>query len=113
MERDEEIMAIETLLAEGDDSTYDRYLTEDALVIVPGAAMDKAETVAAMAGSPGWRRVVLAGQGFTELAPGVILLSYVFQGDRSEKRYEARMSSIYRETPDGWRMAFHQQTPAP
>jgi hypothetical protein len=112
VDRDDEIMAIETELAEGDDSTYERYLTGDALVIVPGAAMSKAETVAAMAESPGWLSVRLVGPAITDLAPGLVLLSYDFHGKRAEMEYDARLTSIYRETPEGWRMAFHQQTPA-
>jgi ketosteroid isomerase-like protein len=113
MDRNEEIIGIETQLAEGDDSTYDRFLTDDALVIVPGAAMTKRETVAAMATSPGWLSVRLAEPTFTDLAPDLVLLSYEFRGKRADMQYEARLTSIYRETPEGWRMAFHQQTPEP
>lgn len=113
MERDEEILGIETQLAEGDDSTYERWLAADALVIVPGAAMSKAETVAAMAQSPGWMRVRLADPTFAELGDDLVLLSYDFRGVRAGTAYEARLSSIYRRTAEGWRMAFHQQTPAP
>ncbi len=113
MERNDEIMAIETQLAEGDDSTYRRYLAGDALVIVPGAAMTKEETVAAMAESPGWISVRLEDADFADLAAGLVLLSYDFHGERANMKYDARLTSIYRETPEGWRMAFHQQTPDP
>ena len=112
MERNEEILAIETQLASGDDSTYERFLTEDALVVVPGAAMDKAETVAAMADSPGWLCVKLEGPTFLEIGDDHVLLSYDFHGERSQKTYAARLTSVYRRTPEGWRMTFHQQTPA-
>src|SRR5690349_15798646 len=84
MRRNEEILAIETQLASGDDSTYERFLTEDALVIVPGAAMSKAETVAAMADSPGWLCVKLEGPTFLEIGDEHVLLSYDFHGERSQ-----------------------------
>jgi hypothetical protein len=113
VERNQEIMAIETQLAEGDGSTYERYLTDDAIVVVPGASMTKQETVAAMADSPGWLCVRLVGASFRELADGVVLLSYDFHGERSQMEYDARLTSIYRRTEEGWRMAFHQQTPGP
>jgi ketosteroid isomerase-like protein len=113
LNRNEEIIAIETQLAGGDDSTYERYLTDDAVVIVPGATMTKAKTVAAMADSPGWLSVRLSSASFVDLAEGLVLLSYDFRGERADMEYEARLTSIYRETPDGWRMTFHQQTPAP
>lgn len=113
MERNEEILGIETQLAEGDGLTYERFLTADALVIVPGAAMTREETVAAMAESPGWLRVRLIDPAFSDLAEDLVMLSYEFRGERANMKYEARLTSIYRRTPDGWRMAFHQQTPAP
>ena len=56
------LLALERELAEGDGDTYRRLLTDDAVVVVPGMSLTKAETAEAM---------------------------------------------------DGWRMAFHQQTPLP
>lgn len=105
------ILSIERELAEGDDETYRKYLTDDALVVVPGASMSKDETLDAMSESPGWGAVSLDDPDFFDLADGVVLLSYSFHGERGGSSYDATLSSVYVEAGDGWRLAFHQQTP--
>jgi hypothetical protein len=113
MSTEEEILAIETELAQGDDSTYRRYLADDALVIVPGGTLTRDECVEAMAASPGWLSVRLTSPSFVTLSDDQVLVSYDFFGERSGETYDARMTSIYRRAGDGWRLRFHQQTPAP
>jgi ketosteroid isomerase-like protein len=113
MSDEEEILAIETELAQGDDSTYVRYLTDDAIVIVPGMTLTKDECVEAMAASPGWLSVRLTSPEFIPLGGDQVMVTYEFEGERSGETYDARMTSIYRRTGDGWRLRFHQQTPSP
>jgi hypothetical protein len=103
---------IEHELGAGDATTYDRFLTEDAVVVVPGMRMDKQQTVEAMAASPGWDGMRFDDERCTPLGDQVVLLSYRFTGRRGDDfEYSALMGSVYVEQQDGWRMAFHQQTP--
>lgn len=107
-----DLYAIEEELASGDGDVYDRHLAADALVVVPGAVLDREGTVAAMDASPGWDEFSLDERGVSELADDAALLTYRFHGRRGEDIYEAILASAYRRDPDGgWKLAHHQQTP--
>jgi hypothetical protein len=106
------LFALERELGGGDGSTYDRLLADDAVVVVPGATMTKGETVAAMDASPGWDEFAFADERCLQLGDDTALLSYRFSGRRGEDlRYAALMGSVYVRRPEGWRLAYHQQTP--
>lgn len=49
-----ELFAIERELAAGAGDTYRRHLAPDAIMVVPGATLDRDATVEAMDASPGW-----------------------------------------------------------
>jgi hypothetical protein len=106
------LFALEHELADGDGTTYDRLLTEDAVVVVPGMTMTKPQTVEAMALSPGWDALVFEDERCEQLNADTALLTYRFTGRRGEDfEYAALMGSVYVRRPDGWRMTYHQQTP--
>jgi ketosteroid isomerase-like protein len=106
------LFEIERELGAGDAMTYARLLTEDAVVVVPGMRMDKRQTVAAMAASPGWDSMRFDDERCSRLGDHVALLNYLFTGRRGDDfEYSALMGSVYVRQQDGWRMAFHQQTP--
>jgi hypothetical protein len=106
------LFALEHELGDGDGTTYDRLLTDDAIVVVPGATMTKQETVDAMNAGPGWSSLVFDGERCVPLNGDTALLTYRFTGRRGEDfEYVALMGSVYVRRPQGWRMAFHQQTP--
>jgi hypothetical protein len=112
MDLSETLFALEHQLGAGDGDTYRRLLTDDAVVVVPGQAMDKDTTAEAMDASPGWDEFDFADEHCRGVADGVALLTYRFQGRRGQDfEYTALLSSVYVLTPAGWRMAFHQQTP--
>jgi hypothetical protein len=112
MDVSETLFALERDLANGDGDAYRRLLTDDAVVVVPGARLTKGETVDAMDGSPGWDDIGLADERCVRLTDGAALLTYRFTGRRGDDfQYVALMGSVYVTTDDGWRMAFHQQTP--
>jgi uncharacterized protein DUF4440 len=105
---------IEEELAAGSVDAYRRHLAKDALVIVPGQALDRDETVAAMNASPGWTETSLTDRRALEMAEGVTAITYRFCGKRGGGfSYEALMTSVYSRTPEGWRLRLHQQTPLP
>jgi hypothetical protein len=106
------LFEIEHELGTGGGATYDQFLTEDAVVVVPEMRLDKQQTVEAMAASPGWDSIRFDDEQCTRLGDSVALLSYRFTGRRGDDfEYSALMGSVYVRQQDGWRMAFHQQTP--
>ena len=108
----EALFELERELGGGDGDTYRRLLTDDAVVVVPGQVLDKAATAAAMDASPGWDSLVFDDERCAMLGDGVAMLTYRFTGRRGDDvEYRALMGSVYVHAADGWRMAFHQQTP--
>jgi Domain of unknown function (DUF4440) len=106
------LLELERELATGGGDTYRRLLRPDAIVIVPGQALDAEATARSIDESPGWDEVALEDGRVLELADGVALLTYRFSGRRGEDfAYAALMTSGWTRGDDGWRLAFHQQTP--
>jgi ketosteroid isomerase-like protein len=110
----EDLLRIEHQLARGDGATYERHLTDEAVVVIPGETLDKPATVEAMDSSPGWDEVSIGEETVRELGPDAALLTYLFRGRRGQAHYAARSSSAYVRDGDGrWKLAVHQQTPHP
>lgn len=108
----DELMALEHRLARGRGADYQEVLADDALVVVPGAVLDKEACVAAMDDSPGWDRVDLRDPRLLGRS-GVATVVYEFEGWRGDWCYRAVLASTYAEEQDGRRLVLHQQTPAP
>ena len=108
----ETLVAIEHELAAGDSDAYRRYLRDDAVVIVPSEVLDKEATIAAVESSPGWDEFSIEDETVVLLGEGAALVTYRFDGRRSDLDYAALLSSAYVRSNDGdWKLAFHQQTP--
>ncbi len=108
----EELLEIEHELAAGGGDEYRARLVDDAVVIIPGQALDRDQTAAAMDASPGWDEFRITDARVLELAPGAATLTYRFDGRRGEgEAYSALMSSTYSLTGAGWKLVLHQQTP--
>lgn len=105
------ILEIERELAAGDGATYRRHLREDAVVIVPGQALDTEATVAAMDASPGWDSFEMTEERLVPLGPDAAILTYRFHGRRSDSEYTALLTSVYARDDGPWKLVFHQQTP--
>ncbi len=103
-----ELMQIENRLATAHGSDYDEALSDDAIVIVPGAVLDKAACVAAMDASPGWQSFSLHDARLLE-GDGVAVVVYRFSGVRPDSTYTATLASSYR-MPER-RLFLHQHTP--
>lgn len=106
----DELLAIDDRLALGTGADYAEVLHDDAVVVVPGAILDKAGCVAAMDASPGWDDVEL---GDARLVRGgdTATIVYRFTGRRGEETYTATLASTYVWVDDGWRLLLHQHTP--
>lgn len=109
----DELLAIDTELAQGDGATYRHHLAEDALVVVPGAVLDLAGTATAMDASPGWDEFTLTEARLGEPAPDVATIVYRFHGRRGDEIYSAVLSSTYVRRDGRWRLVLHQHTPVP
>jgi hypothetical protein len=106
------LLEIDRRLAAGGPDEYREHLTEEALLIVPGEALSKQETIAAMGESPGWDELRLDDVRTLELTDHAAVITYRFTGRRGEDfTYEALMSSTYVRRDGEWKLAFHQQTP--
>ncbi|MFF1304157.1 DUF4440 domain-containing protein [Streptomyces sp. NPDC058307] len=74
-----------------------------------GRHWDRTSVIAALAGATdeGAERIVVAGMKGVELAPGLVHLTF----DTEHNGSRAHRSSLWRRTPSGWLLYFHQATP--
>jgi len=107
----DELMAIERELARGGAEEYATVLHDDAVVVVPGAVLDKAGCVAAIDASPGWDEVELGEPRLLESGATATVV-YAFRGERGPTTYRATISSTYVHDDTGARrLLHHQHTP--
>lgn len=106
----DELLAIDDRLARGAGGDYAEVLHDDAVVVVPGAVLDKAGCVAAMDASPGWDDADL-GDAHLVRGGDTATIVYRFTGRRGEDTYVATLTSTYVRADDGWRLLLHQHTP--
>ena len=112
MSTEQELLQIEHELAGGTDREYRERLADDAVVIVPGHALSKGETVDAMRQSPGWDAFRITDPRVVRSTPDVVAITYRFDGSRgSDYEYAALMSSVYSRGGGDWKLVLHQQTP--
>ena len=106
------LLQIEHALGGGTGDAYREHLTDDAVVVVPGAAIDREQTAFAIDATPGWDEFEISEERVVELTPDSALLTYRWRSRRGDETYVALMSSVYVRQPEGgWKLALHQQTP--
>ncbi len=108
-----QLLAIEHELAAGPGDPYRRHLADDAVVVVPGAVLDREACAAAIDASAGWEEHEIADARTIELGSDSAVLSYRWRSRRGETTYAAVMSSVYARRDGVWRLVLHQQTPEP
>ncbi|GAA1978318.1 hypothetical protein GCM10009718_13630 [Isoptericola halotolerans] len=106
----DELLAIDDRLAAGSGADYAEVLHEDAVVVVPGAVLDKAGCVAAMDASPGWDEVDLSDARLVRSGDAATVV-YRFTGRRGQDTYAATLASTYVRHGESWRLLLHQHTP--
>jgi hypothetical protein len=106
------LLTLERELAAGTGATYRARLLDEAIVVVPGARLTAAETIAAMDASDGWDRFAMDDARVAAIGPDTAVLSYTFVGERGTVRYAATMSSVYVRRDGEWKLGLHQQTPS-
>ena len=108
----DQLLQIERTLGGGRGEDYRAHLTDDAVVVVPGAAITREQAAQAIDATPGWDEFEITDDRLVELTPGSALITYRWSSSRGDETYEALMSSVYVKQPDGeWKLALHQQTP--
>lgn len=108
----ETLLQIERTLGGGDGAAYRAHLTDDAVVVVPGAAITREQSAEAIDATPGWDEFDITEDKLVELTPESALITYRWSSSRGDETYEALMSSVYVKQAGGdWKLALHQQTP--
>jgi ketosteroid isomerase-like protein len=108
----EDLLKIEHALGGGTGDTYREHLTDDAVVVVPGAAIDREQTAQAIDATPGWDEFTITNDRLVQPTADTAILTYRWSSRRGDDTYDALMSSVYARQPDGaWKLVLHQQTP--
>lgn len=112
----DELMALEldgwAALSKGNGREfYGEMLADDAVVVVPGAVLDKEQTLASWDGVPPWQWYDLVRRHVLDLDGAAVLVYDVTARRALEPPYHATVSSTYARRPEGWRLVVHQQTP--
>jgi hypothetical protein len=107
----DELLRIERELGAGSGDTYRKHLTEDAVVVVPGAAITREQTALAIDATPGWDEFEITDERVVPLTDDSAILTYRWSSRRGDETYEALMSSVYVNRDGEWKLALHQQTP--
>ena len=91
---------------------YERVLDHRVVMLLPGGMVldERARIVESMSGSP-WSRYVLEDVRTEPLTSDTGIVTYGVVAARDDREYSALMSSLYVRRMDGWKLAFHQQTP--
>jgi hypothetical protein len=91
---------------------YDAFLTDDALMVLPFAVLDRHSAIAAMRDAPPWTSYSLSDVQVVRLGDAAAMLVYRATAQREgEPEYRALMSTTYVRIEDEWLVKLHQQTP--
>jgi hypothetical protein len=93
---------------------FGRLFTADAVVVVPGTALDRQQTLASREGVPAWTEYDLKGGRRLDLAPDSAAHTYRMVARRGDGPPYRATSPVctYAVTGNG-SSRFHQQTPEP
>jgi uncharacterized protein DUF4440 len=91
---------------------YGEILADDAVVVVPGAVLDKEQTLASWDGVAPWQWYDLIWREVLDLDAAAVVIYDVTAQRPPESPYRATVCSTYARRPDGWRLLLHQQTPS-
>ncbi len=112
----DEIAAIERGFWTGGQDYFRAHVDETCMLAFPQmAGLRSRDEVAATAKDPlRWRELETEEKGFLQPTGDTALIDYEARAVRSSgEPYRALVSTLYVRRGDGWRMAFHSQTPLP
>ena len=110
----EAIVALERQFWTSDAAFHEAHVTDDCLMVFPGAGiMTREAALAGLRTTPRWREVVMDDVHVVTLTRDVVVLVYTAAARRDgmEAPYRASVSSTYVAREGAWRLAAHQQTP--
>ena len=112
MSLEEDLLAIETELWTGGPQAYRRHTDEECLVVFAEMAKTMSrEDVAKTAEKGRWKDVKMTEKGLSKLSDDSVVICYECTATRKDgQSHRALVSSGYAHRPDGWKLAFHQQT---
>jgi len=93
---------------------YEQMLDRDVVMLLPGGMLmtDRDEILRAMSGSP-WTSFRPEGPRVVHPTEDTGIVVYAAVAERAgSPEYSALISSMYVRRDDGWKLAFHQQTPS-
>lgn len=113
MSLEDDLFAIEDNFWHGGPEVYQRHADRQCLVAFSGlAGMMSNEDIARSAEKGRWRDVSVKRKGLAQLSDKSAVITYECSAKRKDGQpYHAYVSSGYAKRPDGWKLAFHQQTP--
>jgi hypothetical protein len=111
-----EVAGWDALVAGHGAQYYDETMTPEAVMVVPGAVLERADAIDALARATPWSDYEIEDAEVVPLwGDGITLVYRVTAHRPNEPEYRALMSSTYVRdaTDEPWTLAFHQQTPLP
>ncbi len=99
--------------AAGDRDRYASGLTDDAVHVLPGLGVaDRGSVLDGVGAASPWDAFALEQPELLRVGDGAAALVYTARATRDGVgTYVAAVTSVYRRTPDGWKLVVHQQTP--
>jgi hypothetical protein len=113
MSLENDLLAIEDHFWTGGPEAYQRYADAECLVAFSElAGVMSNRDIAKSAEKARWKDVSLKRKGIVQLSDTAAVITYECRAERKEGQpYHALVSSGYVKRLDGWKLAFHQQTP--
>jgi hypothetical protein len=113
MSLENDLLAIENNFWTGGPEAYQHHADKECLIaFAEMAGVISNGDMAKSAEKGRWRDVSLEPKGFVTLSDTSTVITYECSAKRKDgKPYHALVSSGYVKLSDGWRLAFHQQTP--
>ena len=113
MSLQQDLMTIERSFWTGGPEAYEDHTDEQCLVVFTDmAGVMSRDDIAKTAEKGRWKDVEFTPKGMAELADTSAVVTYECSARRKDGQpFHALVSSGYVKRPDGWKLAFHQQTP--
>jgi hypothetical protein len=109
----EQLLAIEKHFWTGGAEAYRRHADERCLIaFAEMAGVMSNEDIAKSAEKGRWKDVEMEQKGLVQLSDTAAVITYDCSAKRKDGQpYRALVSSGYVKRAEGWKLAFHQQTP--
>lgn len=92
----------------------EEWLADDAVIIVPGAVIDRATFLQAVAHEQPWASHHIEEPREIPLTDDSAALVYRVRAQREgQPAFAGHLTSVYVKRADRWQLALHQQTPTP